>query len=191
MNWAELGKLGIWWPSAADKPFTGCKPEWTGQGLELDKGPPPRAAWRSFSCAEWTSCSFTGLLWGMKWEMIDETLAKDSVHQAPIINRSLLPLKGHQHVPGCFREVLVSTVIRVSFTATLCFASFWRAWGVGPSRLRLEMLCLPGYIFSHLCSTHNLLAKESFLQVTNLLLNAFVYYTRRITLSSFPFWAEK
>lgn len=82
---------------------------------------------------------------------MDETLGKDPVHQTPMITSSLLPLKGHHDVPGCFGEVPVSTVIRVSSTATLYFTPFWGAQGEGPSRPRLEMLYLPGYTFPLLC----------------------------------------
>lgn len=82
---------------------------------------------------------------------MDETLGKDPVNQTPMITSSLLLLKGHHDAPGCFGEVTVSTVIRVSSTATLCFAPFWGAWGEGPSRPRLEMLYLPGYTFPLLC----------------------------------------
>lgn len=50
---------------------------------------------------------------------MNETLGKDPAHQTPMKYSSLLPLKRHQDDSGCFWEVPVSTVIRVSFPAAL------------------------------------------------------------------------
>lgn len=50
---------------------------------------------------------------------MNETLGKDPAHQTPMKNSSLRPLKRHQDDSGCFREVPVSTGIRVSFPAAL------------------------------------------------------------------------